>query len=109
MNIKEFFIKKTVFKKYLLISYVSLMLLVLLILFFSGILKVGFFILSILGYSLIYWILYNQPLPLFPPIHEESSEAVVGARYLIFWVYIFCIIGFVISQFFLKKAHSIAV
>lgn len=69
-------------------------------LFLSGKLKFDFFIIFSLGCFLTYWIVSNQPLPLFPSIHEDSSEMEVFARFIVLECYLFAIVCLVIGQFF---------
>ncbi|QRQ14781.1 hypothetical protein [Acinetobacter pittii] len=99
MSIEDFFIKDSSSKRYLLISLALFMLIMALIAYFKG--KLGFeYIFSItVGYALIFFILKNAALPLFPPLTEKSSDANAMARTTIAIVYILAFIALTISYF----------
>ncbi|EPU0915865.1 hypothetical protein ACVUJ7_003712, partial [Acinetobacter baumannii] len=68
MSIEDFFIKDSPSKRYLLMSLALFMSIMALIAYFKG--KLGFeYIFSLtVGYALIFFILKNAALPLFPPL-----------------------------------------
>lgn len=71
MSIEDFFIKDSPSKRYLLMSLALFMSIMALIAYFKG--KLGFeYIFSLtVGYALIFFILKNAALPLFPPLTEK--------------------------------------
>ncbi|MBZ6534159.1 MULTISPECIES: hypothetical protein [Acinetobacter] len=99
MSIEDFFIKDSPCKRYLLMSLALFMLIMALIAYFKG--KLGFeYVFSLIaGYVLIFLILKNAALPLFPPLKEKSSDANAMARTTIAIVYILTFIILTISYF----------
>ncbi|APR70674.1 hypothetical protein [Acinetobacter haemolyticus] len=98
LELKKFFMHRSVFKKYISICLGSLMFSLLVIVYLKGKLELDFAISIPIAYYGIYIVLGNHPLPLFPEIHDNSNETEVAARGLLLGFFVIAVLGLMLVQ-----------